>query len=233
MHALTPIAGLMLFFCVFLPIIFRLEKKMVWPYGEPGPFPPFGDNSGYGQKWVSAAAQSGFKMLGWCPDVKGPTYRVSYAMLVSPENDTIAIVGVGTVMNIALAGAWLHTPSVDGRSFCSTNNPAGIQLDMSGEWLTQFAPNTDFASFLARHRDWLQTMSVTPRSFSSGAALSEFKALREQHFRSMERAGLIRFTDGAATHFHYTWLGAGKTAIWSYFSGMMRRVTAGRIPRTT
>ena len=233
MHAYYPILGMMLFFCVFLTIVFRLEKKMVWPYGDVAPFPPFGDNSGYGQKWVSAAAASGYKMLGWCPDMKGPTYRINYAMLVSPENDTLAIVGVGTLMNMAVSGVWLHTPVVDGRSFCSTNSPSGLQLDMSGEWLTQFAPQADFPSFLARHREWLQSLAVAPRKFSEGAALSEFRSLREQHFRSMERAGLISYTDGSATHFRYTFVGAAKTAIWSYFSGMMRRVTAGRIPRTT
>jgi hypothetical protein len=233
MASFYPILGLMLFFCVFLTVVFRLEKKMVWPYGELVPNPPFGDTSGYGQTWVRAAADSGYKMLGWAPDIKGPTYRVSYAMLVSPENETLAIVGVGTVMGIALAGVWLHTPTIDGHSYCSTNNPAGLQLDMSGDWLTQFAPQTSFPALLAKHREWLQSRSVTPRSFSAGSALKEFKALREQHFRSMERAGLIRYTDSSETHFRYTTLGAAKTAMWSYFSGMTRRVTAGRLPRTT
>jgi hypothetical protein len=233
MNSLYFILGMMLFFSVFLTIIFRLEKKMIWPYGELGAVPPFGDATGYGQTWVTSAMDHRFKFLGWAPDVKGPTYQVSYAMLVSPERDTFAIVGVGTVMKIPLHGTWLHTPAVDGRSYFSTDNPAGLQLDMSGDWRCQFAPCESFGNLLKKHREWLSLLNVTPRSFSDGNEMAEFRALREQHFRSMERAGLISFTDGAATHFHFTMMGAARTAIWSYFSGMMRRVTMGRFPRTT
>jgi hypothetical protein len=231
---LPPYSILLLIFAVsiLLTVIYRLEKKMVWPYGEPEPLPRHGDPSGYGERWVKEAGAAGYRLLGWAPDIKGPTYRVSYAMMISPEQDTIAIVGVGTVMNINLSGTWLHTPDVEGRSYFSTDNPAGLQMDISGNWKNQFAPQTTFQGLLKKHRDWLTSLSVTPRSFSKGNELAEFKSLREQHFHFMERAGLIRFTNGAATHFHFTWLGAARTATWAYFSGMARRVTFGRFPRT-
>jgi len=52
------------------------------------------------------------------------------------------------------------------------------------------------------------------------------------HFRSMERAGLIRFTDASATQFYYTLPGAAKTATWSYLVGVIRGLSHGSLLRS-
>ena len=44
--------------------------------------------------------------------------------------------------------------------------------------------------------------------------------------------GNVSFTDALATHFHFTFWGAARTATWSYLVGMLRALTGGRIPRT-
>ena len=223
---------MVVFFSVFLTVVFRLEKRMVWPYGDLESSPFFGDPTGYGARWVEGAGRSAFSLLGWSRDVKGPAYRCSYAMLISADRGTFAVVGVGTMLGIPLAATWLHTPSSDGRSYCSTDNQKGVQIDLSRNWMNQFAPTPTFADLLQKHYEWLGTISVRPRYFSRGSEFAEFRALREQHFRSMERAGLIRFTDLSATHFHFTLLGAARTAVWSYFLGMARQLSGGRFPRT-
>jgi hypothetical protein len=74
---------------------------------------------------------------------------------------------------------------------------------------------------------------VLPRSFTPNREFEEFKTLRDQHYRSMERAGLIRFTDASATQFYYILPGAAKTATWSYLVGVIRGLPQGTLLRST
>lgn len=231
-NALRLFLGLAAFWSVVLTIISRLEKRMVFPYGELEQEPFFGDPTGYASRAVSDAMKSGFVFLGWARDVKGPAYRVSYAMLVSKERDMFAVIGVGHIVKIPLQATWLHTPTADGRSFYSTDHQAGVQLDLSRNWTSQLVPKADFARMLGRHREWIMERGVLPRFLTPGREYEEFRHLRDQHFRSMERAGLIYFTDGNATHFHYTLIGAAKTAVSGYFLGMARQLSLGRFPRS-
>jgi hypothetical protein len=135
---------MVVFFLVFLTIVFRLEKRMVWPYSDPEAQPPFSLPHGYAQPWVSDAVSAGFKLFGWSRDLKGATYRVAYAMLVSPDRSTFAVVGEGSILNMKLAGTWLHTPTSDGRSFYTTDKQAGVQIDLSRDWTNQLCEEASF-----------------------------------------------------------------------------------------
>jgi hypothetical protein len=232
MNLLWLLAGLVLFLFILLTIIFRMEKLKVWPYGELESVSYFGDPSGYATRWVDDAAQAGFTLLGWARDTKGSTYRVSYAMLVSAERDIFAVIGVGSILNMPLVATWMHTPTGDGRSFYSTDKQAAVQIDLSGNWRNQLVPVNTFRELLQAHRKWIRSNGVLPRLFTHDREMAEFRALREEHYRSMQRAGLIDFTDGSASCFRFTLLGAAKTAIWSYFLGMARQLSKGNFPRT-
>jgi hypothetical protein len=139
---------------------------------------------------------------------------------------------VGTILNIPLQGTWLHTPAMDGRSYNTTDKQAGVQIDLSGNWTNQLALEPSFGQLLQKHREWLQILNVLPRSFTPNREFDEFRALRAQHYRSMERAGLIRFTDANATQFYYTLPGAAKTATWSYVVGVIRGLSHGTLLRS-
>ena len=223
---------MLLFWSVLLTVIFRVEKRMVWPYGELEREPQFGDSSGYRDARIKEATDDGFVLLGWSRDVKGPTYRVSYGVLVSPERDLLAMIGAGTLAKIPVQATWLYTPTQDGRCFYSTDKQSGVLIDLSRGWITQLAPEKTFPTLLSRHREWIQQCGVVPRTLTRGKELDEFRALREEHYRSMERAGLIQYIDPGLTRFRFTLWGAAKTAISGYFLGMARQVTQGRFPRT-
>jgi hypothetical protein len=229
---LQVLLGMMAFWAVFLTIVFRLEKRTVSPYGEMGSSPCFGDPTGYGASWVGEAVRAGFVFLGWTRDSRGPIYRCSYALLVSADRTTFAVVGVGTILKIPLQATWLHTPAMDGRSFNTTDKQSGVQIDLSGNWTNQLAIKPTFSELLHKHQEWLQSLRVLPRSFPPNREFEEFKALRDQHFRHMERAGLIRFTDASATQFYYTFAGAAKTAMWGYLVGLARGMSHGAFPRS-
>jgi hypothetical protein len=231
MRFLYFIAGLMAFWSVLLTIIFRVEKRTVWPYGDLEPQRPFDDSSGYGTQWVNDAIASGFTLLGWTRDVRGGIYRFGYGMLVSAQRDVFAVVAVGSIGKLPFAATWLHTPTSDGRSFYSTDKQNGVQIDLSRDWTNQLAFAGSFRELLQKHRDWLRMNGVMPRPFTQGQEMAEFRRLREEHYRAMERAGLIGFTDGEASHFYFTFVGAARTAIWSYFLGMARQLSLGKFPR--
>jgi hypothetical protein len=217
--------GMVAFWSILLTIIFRIEKRMVWPYGELEPAPQVADPDGYALTRVTDAVGAGFTLLGWARDLKGSKYRISYAMLFSPERDAFVVIGIGTVINIPMATTWIYTPTSDGRCFYSTDKQAGVQLDLSANWTNQLVPSTTFLQLFEAHRAWTQSHQVIPRPLMRGRELAEFRALREQHYRHMERAGLIDFIDPSATWFQFTLSGAAKTAVTGYFLGMARQLS--------
>lgn len=232
MRSLYLILGLMGFWSIFLTIIFRLEKRTVWPFSELQPSLPSEDPNGYGARWVQDAIASGFTMLGWSRDSRGTTYSVSYGLLVSAQRDVFAVIGTGRILRMPMEATWLYTPTCDGRCFYSTDKQSGVQIDLSRNWTNQLAPSGRFRDLLQQHRDWLRENQVIPRSFTEGNEMADLRRVREEHFRAMERAGLIDFTDVTGSHFYFTLLGAARTAIWSYFLGMARQLSVGKFPRS-
>jgi hypothetical protein len=224
--------GMMAFWAVFLTVVFRLEKRTVSPYGEQETTLSFADPTAYAARWVADAVRSGFVLLGWAGDTRGSTYRCNYALLVSADRSTFMVISVGTILSIPMRGTWLHTPAMDGRSYNTTDKQAGVQIDLSGNWTNQLAPVPSFGQLLQKHREWLQSLNVLPRVFTPNREFEEFKVLRSEHYRSMERAGLLRFTDASARQFYYTLAGAAKTATWSYPVGLSRGLTQGTFPRS-
>jgi len=219
---------------VLLTIVFRAEKRAVWPFGEIEASPPFGDPTGYGTRWVNDAIQAGWTMLGWSSHIGQPAIKVNYAIMVSPPRDTIAVIGTGKVFErMNLQATWLWTPTADGRTAYTTDNQNGVQIDLTHNWMNQLAPAPTFGLLLAAHTGWMAVRGIMPAGrFTPGHEFAELLAMRQEHFRAMERAGLIRFTDPAGTYFHFTLWGAARTATWGYLVGMLRTLTGGRIPRT-
>lgn len=217
---------------ILVTLVARVEKRMVWPYGKPEAQPQFPDASGYGDRWVSDARGEGFSFLGWSPDLKGPRYQVSYALLASPERDCFVIIGVGTIVGMAIRGTWVYTRATDGRVFYSTDNQSCVEIDVSGRWRSQLVRASAFPELLQRHRDLLRDRGVTAQPFSAGREAEDFRSMREDHYRTMSNQGLIAFTDVSATHWRYTVWGAFKVAILNFSIGLLRAVSFGRIPRS-
>jgi hypothetical protein len=226
------IIGIIAFFLVLQAVTARLEKRMVWPYGNPEAEPQFGDASGYGVERVTDALRAGFSLLGWVPDLKGARYRVSYALLTSPELDCFVIVGAGRVLSVPVRGTWIYTHLTNGTVFYSTDNQACVEIDVSRHWRSHLVRASNFLQLLQRHRDFLRARGLTARPFTAGRAVEEFRRLREEHFQSMSRQGFIAFTDGSATHWRYTFWGALKWTALNYSIGLLRAISFGNIPRS-
>lgn len=231
MNPIYFFVGLILFWIVLLAVVARFEKRMVWPYGPLQEQPPYDDIANYGSRWVDDARAMGFSFLGWAPDLKGKAYQVSYGFLVSPQRDCLVIVGVGSIMKMKLLGTWVYTISADGRVLYSTDNQSCLAIDISRHWKTQLVRSANFQQLLKGHQNLVRDLQFVPRDFSNGQGMEDLKQLREEHYQSMARNGLIKFTDPAATHWHYTVYGAIKLAVLNYTIGLMRGMTMGRFPR--
>ena len=202
---------------------------MAWAYGELQREPPFADSSGYGAGRVAEAVAAGFTLLGWARDLKGPKYRVSYAMLISLDRTVFSVIGAGSVLQMPVAATWLYTHTTDGRCFYSTDHQSGVQIDLSRHWTNQLLPGATFQQLLQQHQAW--TGQAAPLHLTQGREIAELRLLRQEHYRFMERAGLIGFLDGSIDYFRFTLCGAARTATWSYFLGMARQLSRGRFPR--
>jgi uncharacterized protein YeaO (DUF488 family) len=154
-------------------------------------------------------------------------------MLVAPERDAIAIIGVGQIWGIPLAGTWLYTPSVDGQHlWYTTDNQSGIEIDISRCWKSQLVRVTRFEKLWKKHCDWVQALGVIPQRFRFQHEVAEFRRFREEHYREMSRRGLISFAKDSELYWRYTVFGAVKAAILNSSVGLLRAITFGRIPRS-
>lgn len=225
--------GLIVFFLVFLTVIHRVEKRAIWPFGElqQQPDSQWIDVGGYTRRWVADALRTGFVQLGWAAHFPGGLLQVTYALLVSPDRSTLAVIGSGTAGKMPVQCTWLHSPVTDGRSFYTTDRQSGVQLDLSRNWTNQLIFTSSFGDLWQRHQSWLQAKGIPPRTFPAGRELAQLRSVREDHFRSMSQAGLIAYTDPSGQMFQFTLSGAAKTASLSYLLGMMRRVTRGAFPK--
>lgn len=226
------IPAILLALVVLQAAVAKWERRMVWAYGKPEVSPPFGDPEGYGAATVAAAVRAGFTFYGWAPDLKGEKYRMSYAILVAPQNDSVAIVAVGTIFGIPVQGASITTPAVGDASYHSANQQSGVEIDVSGKWRSQLVPNAGFNKLWEKHRDWLARQRVIACGLAKGREFEDFYAVRLAHYRHLARCKYIAFTDSTETYWRYTIIGAMKWAVLNYFIGLVRAVTGGRFPKT-
>lgn len=232
MTGLLIIPAILLALILLQAAVAKWERRMVWAYGKPEVNPPFGDPEGYGAATVAAAMQTGFTFYGWAPDLKGEKYRMSYAILVSPQNDSFAIVAVGTIFGIPVRGTSFTTPAVGDRSFYSVNQQSGVEIDVSGMWKSQLVPNAGFNNLWQKHREWLATQRVIARGLPKGREFEDFYAVRLAHYRLLARRKYIAFTDNTETYWRYTVMGAMKWAVLNFSIGLVRGVTGGRFPKS-
>src|SRR3954467_1788922 len=160
------IFGFLALLIVFQVGVALWEKRMTWPYSALEENPQFLDPTNYAPLQIAEAVNIGFQFLGWAKDRKGPLYRLCYAFLVSPERDSIVIIGVGTVMSMRLSGIWIHTPDINGRnSYYSTNDDKAVEIDISGQWKNHLAKLRQFPDLWNAHREWIRRKRVQARGF--------------------------------------------------------------------
>ena len=218
-------------FIVLIAVTGRFERRLVWQYGDLGTQPPYPDVAGYAGRWTNQALQCGFILLGWAPDPRMPGYRQNYALLVSPERDCLAVVCSGNIFKLKSQGVSLYTPTQNHKVYYTTANQNGAQIDWVGHWMGQLTVVNTFQALLQNHRDLLRDKGAVVQFFNEGREVEEFKRLRAERYETLARRGLITFTDGMETCWHYTFRGASRHAILNYTIGIVRAMTRGRLFR--
>jgi hypothetical protein len=223
--------GVPLFFLVLTVITGRLEKRMVWQYGEPGPQPPYPDPSRYGERWANGALLSGFRPLGWAADPRTPHYRQNYGFFVSPEGDCLVVVCAGHIFKLKSQSTTIYTATTDGKVYYTTDRLNGMQIDLLGHWMNQLAPVKAFPELLKRHRDLLQDKKAITQLFPPGKEMDEFKRMRSERYGVMARHGLIVYKDRMDTYWHFTLWGALRYTFVNFSIGFVRVLTNGYVFR--
>lgn len=217
---------------IVIAIVARLEKRMVWPYGNVQPQPHFPDSTGYGARWVNEAIQNGFLFLGWAPDLKGEQYKLTYAMLISPEKDCLAVIGIGHIWKLPLHGTWLHTLSLDGRhSWYSTDNQSCVEIDISGCKKSHLASVKSFGNLWRRHQEWAGPAATKSNGFRPFDNLEVLRQFRQNQYLEMASRKLICFCNPEQTHWRYTWYAAIKLSTLNHLIGLLRAFSFGRFPK--
>src|SRR5208283_2561607 len=192
------------FFIALIAVTGRLEKRLVWQYGDLGTQPPYPDVAGYAGQWTNQALQSGFILLGWAPDPRMPNYRQNYALLVSPERDCFVVVCSGNIFTLKSQSVTIYTPTQDGKIYYTTANQNGAQIDLLGHWMGQLTVVNTFQALLQHHRDLLRDKRAMVQAFYEGREAEGFKKLRVERYETMARRGLITFMDGMESCWHFT-----------------------------
>jgi len=209
-------------------IAYYFERRMIWPYSEPQPI----DESEIINVWVknqiSEARSLGFQILGQSCDLKGAAYKVDYYFAASPNRDTLAIIGSGTVIGIKLQGIWLNSYSTDDINFYSVNQQACVEHDVSGKRKNQLVFNVGFDRLYIAHQTWLNKLNVVVKPFTLGRELDDLHRAREFRIESMVRMGLARRTEANPEYWKYSLFGALRCGIGGYFVGIFRALKAGR-----
>ena len=222
--------GLSTFFIVMLTVVGRLEKRLVWQYGELQAQPPYPDATGYLERAFAGVQWAQFTFLGWAPDPR-PKYLLNYGLFISPQRDCFAVISTGTIFNLPSRSTTLYTRTMDGKVYYTTDNQNGVQIDLIGNWLSQLAPVPTFQQLLDRHRGLLRDKNVNVVPFTEGREIEEFRTLRMERYKTMEHRGIIAYIDGSETSWHFTITGAFRYAMLNYTLGTLRAVTGGRVPR--
>ena len=224
---------------IVMPVVFialiavtgRLEKRLVWQYGDLGTQPPYPDVSGYATQWTNQAVQCGFILLGWAPDPRMPGYRLNYALLVSPERDCFVVVCSGNIFKLKSQSVTIYTPTQNSKVYYTTTSQNGVQIDLLGHWIGQLTEVKTFQVLLRKHGDLLRDKGAVVQLFGEGREAAEFKQLRVERYETMARRRLITFMDGMETSWHFTLWGALRYAVLNYTIGIARRITHGKVFR--
>lgn len=228
-HIYLIIFGIPVFFMVLTVITGRLEKRLVWQYGDFTQQPPYPDSAKYALRITTEALQSGFTLLGWAPDPRAPGYRINYALLTSPERDCFVTVSEGSIFKLPTNSTTIYSRMIDSGVVYTTDNQTGVQIDLI--WRSQLAPVKTFRELLERHQRLLRDKNLSAQPFTTGREAEEFKRMREERYETMARRGLIDYLDASRASWHFTLWGALRYTFLNFTIGMVRAKTNGQVFR--
>jgi hypothetical protein len=224
------IFGIPVFFIVLTVITGRLEKRLVWQYGDLVPQPPYADSAKYALQMTTEALQSGYTLLGWAADPRAPGYRINYALLMSPERDFFVTVSQGSIFKLPTNGTTIYSRTTDGNVFYTTDNQNNVQIDLI--WRSQLAPVKNFSDLLGRHQSLLKDKNLPVQPFTAGREAEEFRRMREERYETMARRGLIDYLDASRTSWHFTLWGTLRYTFLNFTIGIVRAQTKGAVFRS-
>ncbi len=202
--------------CFLLPLALTVgvclwERRPVQPYFVPEPGTEY-TPSGSAATANRAAERAGFDFAGLCHDAK-PLIWVRYDFRLSPDRDTLALIGSGTVAGVPQAGLSLYSATADGRVL-ATGTVAG-DADISGVEEQRVWPGSGFDAVWDRHQR--RSAGVVVEPFPAASPLASYFCIRRLKAEALVGRGYARYLDADQAVWRYTLRGAvvfAVTAMW-------------------
>ncbi len=210
---LGPAIRLLIF--VLIVVTSLRERRLNWPY-EPvteDSAPLTGD---YLIAMNGIATSMKFRHLGLFRDAKGRRYQIRYDAWLSPERDTLAIIGFGSVGPFRCKATWMYSLLSDGTGVFSTDSLSGLSNDDDGTIREQLVTNADLYELLVHHREFAAEASSPVTPFNASRPLDDLEAFRARRLARQVEWGLAVYQEGGQ-------------AVWrSSLKGAIRRARQGQ-----
>lgn len=203
-------AALPVGFLVLLFVVALVERRLAQPYLlVPSDRPVEVPN--YVQIMSADLAAAGFAWGGTVVHHKYPQIKILGAVWLSPQRETLALTGSGTVAGADARQTWLFTPLADGRYLVTTDqNDEG---DPAGLYLTRRRHNARVPDLLRLHYERLNARPTEVRSFAEPTPFDALNNLYAGRVDTLVELGRARWRDGGREYWSYTAWGATRVVL--------------------
>ncbi len=156
----------------------------------------------------ATAARLGFYFQGLFGHVKGGTYKTHNTLWMSPDQETLAVIGWGTIASLKADRQILYTELDDGRYLVTSAKSTGAETP--GFYENLIVLNADLERLVERHQERIRTCGRLVRPFRSQEAMFEYHAILERRAQFLVENGDAYFADPARTAIRSTFSGAIK-----------------------
>lgn len=218
--------GIAVGFIVLIALAAAFERRQVWYFvpEDRAPQDKLPPANAYAQRAAGRAHDLGFRSLGVFADGKGKLYRVRYEFYRSPEGDTLAQVGTGSMASIPVEGTWLFTVLADGRCLVTLDSAAGSEIDFTGIIEEALVEDIGFEGLLRQHQARVGAAGVPVVAWTAEDPLADFHAFRTRRIERLVALGCAALYRDDPNAWHYTARGSVALALRQYFKGVRRQV---------
>lgn len=167
----------------------------------------------------SAIAEHGFRLLMAGGHTKSKTVKA--ALLLSPDQRTIVIVGAGTIAKLPIKKTILITSLSDGGALLTVDKPGPGELDSRTH--REMLLDKPFTDLWRLHSARVEDHLADVVSFGEAPTWAEVDVVYQARVQRMVDDGAARYADAPRTLFRYTASGAFRATILD----SMRQLSAG------
>jgi hypothetical protein len=193
------------------------------PYAVPGSAP-------YAERQVRAAAELRFSPPRLFKHIKGGTYKTYSALMVSPTEQTLAVVRWGTLAKMRVDATLLYSALDDGTYLITSDRITGMRSP--GIFNDLVYLDADFSQLVERHEERMLASGRKVKILAGSDPLAELEAIHADRARFLIEHGNAYWADPEETAFRSTFKGALSIATAASPKHVDQSLKTGRAPQS-